>query len=411
MASPYVQESDIFLKHVRRVREEIERKFARAHQLLVERETELISKLDQLEARYRGDDIIERIDGLNNLITQFSNLKLNPDKDLVVKEVAMLNDRVRTIMEDWEMEKASMKRVELEWDAQLESRLIVLGAIRVSNFPDYKETGNPIIVAGKHSYEKSTSAGVFCNPRSIAIHPKTNNIYVCDHGNNRIQVFTEYLEFLLAFSSEKMSFPDGMCISNNSVYVTQYGGHCLSEYTAEGEFLKSVGIYGKKKPEFAFPRGVAASEKKKKIYVCDSENNRIQCLNLNLTFNSIISSIPHPIDIKTTAEWIVVLTRGEHWICYYNYAHQLIRKVIQRAEDRNVTQLCHFCLDAKQNILITDSTANCVIIFSSNGELIRKFGKYGTGKGVLFTPTGIAIDSENRIIVASQNPNFCLQFF
>ena len=198
-----------------------------------------------------------------------------------------------------------MRRGELEWNAKLEARLSELGAIRVSSVRGYTEIENPVIVTGTHNYEKSKSAGVFCNPRSIAIHPETNNVFVCDKGNDRVQVFTESFKFLFDFS-ENVFLPCSMCISNNSVHVTQHAGHCLNEYTAEGKFLKSVGKEGKKKLEFLYPHGVAVSNVKNRIYICDSENNRIQCLNLNLTFNSIISDIPHSLDIKITAEEIVL---------------------------------------------------------------------------------------------------------
>ena len=76
-----------------------------------------------------------------------------------------------------------------------------------------------------------------------------------------------------------------------------------------------------------------------------------------------------------------------------------------------MTNPYRFCLDAEQNIIITDSKAHCVTIFTSKGELIHKFGRRGTRRGELFIPAGIAVDSENRIIVASHNPNFCLQIF
>ena len=411
MATPNLQEPDRFLEHVSRVREEIGRKFFRAHQVLGERETELLSELDQLEERYRGDAITEQIEDLEKLKeVELATSKVNKNKDLVMQHVSELDDRVRKLREDWEKERASMKRVELEWDAELEARLSELGAIRVSSVRDYKEIENPVIVAAKHSKEKSKSAGMFRYPRSIAINPETNNVYVCDGMNHRVQVFTKSLQFLFDFG-EKMNFPDGMCISNNSVYVTQFYGHCLNEYTAEGKFMKSVGRQGKKKLEFVYPRGVAASSDKNRIYICDSNNNRIQCLNLNLTFNSVITDIPLPNDIKITAEEIVVLARGEHCIRYYNYTHQLIREIIPYREGGHVIYPWYFCLDSEQNILITDWSAHCVLIFSSKGELIHKFGREGTGKGEFSGPTGIAVDSENRIIVASQNPNFCLQMF
>ena len=57
---------------------------------------------------------------------------------------------------------------------------------------------------------------------------------------------------------------------------------------------------------------------------------------------------------------------------------------------------------------MTDIATNCVLIFSNRGELMYKFGQTGKDRGDFFTVKGIALDSEDRIIVASNNPNHCI---
>ena len=76
--------------------------------------------------------------------------------------------------------------------------------------------------------------------------------------------------------------------------------------------------------EFDCPRGVAVSTVNNLIYICECRNNRIQCLNLNLTFNSFISEVTQPRDIKLTSQDVVVLTGGSPCIQFYDYSHQLI---------------------------------------------------------------------------------------
>ena len=60
---------------------------------------------------------------------------------------------------------------------------------------------------------------------------------------------------------------------------------------------------------------------------------------------------------------------------------------------------------------MTDSATNFVLIFSNRGELIHKFGKKGGDRGEFLEAKGIALDSEDRIIVASEDPNHCIQLF
>ena len=147
------------------------------------------------------------------------------------------------------------------------------------------------------------------------------------------------------------------------------------------------------------------------IYICDYLNNHIQCLNLNLTFNSFIPNVNYPRDIKLTPEDIVVLRDGSPCIQFYDYSHQLIREIIIREEGNQVINPWYFCLDRELNILITDFSADVVMIFSNGGELLYKLGKSGEQRGDFISPTGIATDREGRVIVVSHNLENCIKIF
>ena len=135
--------------------------------------------------------------------------------------MAQLDARMRELAANLETARDRMRGVELEWDVNLEGILSRTGSIRVRGELDYKERGNPVMVAGKYRNNTSSTPGEYCYPNSIAIDSETNNIYVCDGGNNRVQVFNESLEFLFTFS-DKMNSPIGICINLNKVYFTQY---------------------------------------------------------------------------------------------------------------------------------------------------------------------------------------------
>ena len=200
--------------------------------------------------------------------------------------MAQLNARMRELAANLETARDRMIRVELEWDGNLEEILSMIGSIRVRGELD-KKKGNPVMVAGKHRNNTSSTPGEFYYPKSIAIDSKTNNVYVCDGGNNRVQVFNESLEFLFTFS-DKMNIPHSICINLNKVYVTPLNANSLTVYSTEGKYIESVGKIGNKELEFYWPRGVAVSTVNNLIYICELRNNRIQCLNLNLAFNSFI---------------------------------------------------------------------------------------------------------------------------
>ena len=200
-------------------------------------------------------------------------------------------------------------------------------------------------------------------------------------------------------------------ILTESMSHSLINANSLTVYSTEGKYIQSFGKEGNKELEFRHPKGVAVSTVNNLIYICDCWNNHIQCLNLNLTFNSFIPKVNLPRDIKLTPEDIVVLTAGSPCIRFYNYSHQMIGEIITRGEGNQVINPVYFCLDRELNILITDFSANSVMIFSNRAELLYKLGKRAEGRGHFISPPGIATDKEGRIIVLSRNPEHCIQLF
>ena len=410
MASHNVPGENLFISHLDRVRVELREKVARAHQVLQERETALLSELQELEDIYRGEGENYQIDQLRtSKELLISTLTDNKNQESLLQTVALLDTKMREVATNLQTARDWLGRVELEWDENLERILSSTGSILVE-VPDYKEKGNPVMVFGKHRKEKSLAPREFYEPRSIAIDSDTNNIYICDGCNNRVQVYNESLEFLFSFT-EEMNIPVRICIYLDEVYVAQRDANSLCVYSTEGRYIQSVGRRGNKELEFHWLGGIAVSTVNNLIYICDCWNNRIQCLNLNLTFNSFISEVMEPSDIKLTQQNVVVLTGGSPCIQFYNYSHQLIREIITQRSGNHLMNSLHFCLDRVFNILITDCSADCVLIFSSEGQLLHKFGKRGEERGEFIFPTGIAVDRKDRIIVVSHNSNNCIQLF
>ena len=409
MASANVPGERPFLSQLERARSELRDEVAKAHQVLQERETALLSELQLIEDTYRGEGVHRQVDQLRISKNQIiATLTDNKNKEFLEQHVALLDTQMKELSADLETARDRMRRVELEWDTNLEGLLSKTGSIRVRGVPDYKEKGIPVMVAGKHRMETSTTPGEFNCPHSIALDSETNNIYICDGGNNRVQVFNRSLEFLFTFS-EELKLPGGICIHLNKVYVTQIDADSLNVYSMKGRYIQSIGREGDKELEFNWPRGVTVSTVNSLIYICDSLNNRIHSLNLNLTFNSFIYNLNCPRDIKLTPQDIVVLTKGSPCIQFYDYSHQLIRQIVTRGEGNQVINPCYFCLDTEFNILMTDLSADRVLIFSNRGELLHKFGKRGEGRGDLIYPAGIAVVKEGIIIVVSENPKHCIQ--
>ena len=230
MASAYGVGEESFLSHVERVSSEIHTKFIRAHELLQAREADLLAELQRLVDEYIGEGITQRIKQLSiSKVALIDTLTDNENKEFLENQLATIDARIAELNTKLRTAKDTYKSVSLEWDVKLEKKLSVAGEILLNavkeGIRDYKEIGDPVAVFGKLRKEGS-SPGVFCYPHGIAINPVNNSIYICDFGNNRVQVFNKSFEFVFQFS-KKMNSPVGICIKQNKVYVTQNSSHCL----------------------------------------------------------------------------------------------------------------------------------------------------------------------------------------
>ena len=406
-------EEESFLSRVERVRSEIRTKFLRAHKILQEREAVLLAELQRLVEEYTGDGITQQIQQLSvSKDALRDTLKGNENKLILNQSLAPIDARLRELETTLQGAKDTYKRVSLEWDVELDKKLSVAGDIRLMTVKegtrDYKEIGKPVVVFGKHSKVMSSSPGAFNCPTGIAINPENNYIYFCDGGNDRVQVYNKSFEFVFQFSY-KMELPFGICIKQNKIYVTQFSSHCLIVYSTEGKYLKTVGMNGKKELMFQRPAGLDISTDR--IYITEVYNARVQCLNLDLTFNSFIDNVFGARDVKLTSNEIVVLSVRNPCVSLYTYSHKLIREMIPKGEGNPVIIPSSLILDEAANILITDVKNHCVCVYSFEGELIHKFGREGEKRGEFIDPNGLSIDSKGRILVASANPNHCIQIF
>ena len=402
-------EDTSFLSQIERVRIELREKVARAHQVLYEREAELLSELQQLEGTDRGEGIAEQIKELSLTKDQMiATLKGNENQLILQQSIAPLNARIKELQAKLDTAGTQMRQVTLEWDSGLEGTLAGTGSILVRDAPAYRTKGVPIAVAGKHSLSSKETEN-FLYPRAVSIDPESEDIFICDFGNDRVQVYSKSLAFIRSLS-DGMQQPFGVCAHAGRVYVTQLATHSLTVHTAQGAFVQRVGRKGAGELEFCRPGGVAVSAESGRIYVCEFDNNRVQCLNSNLSFHSYISDVLFPQDIKLSPLHIVVLRGRYPKILFYDFAYKLIKEILTE-EKRLVNSSWHFCLDKHCNILLTDTSASCVVIVSSSGELIHKFGNAGEGKGEFFDLTGIAVSSESNIIVVSQNASHTIQLF
>ena len=122
--------------------------------------------------------------------------------------------------------------------------------------------------------------GQFRHPHDIAF-DSSENVYVVDLENHRIQVFSAQGKFLKKFGKHgegrgELKWPHGIAIdSRDRVYVSEMGNNRVSIFSLDGQFLTSFGSKGTGPGQFSSPQGLAV-DRSGLVYVCDPGNSRIQ---------------------------------------------------------------------------------------------------------------------------------------
>ncbi|KAI6649678.1 NHL repeat containing protein [Oopsacas minuta] len=230
---------------------------------------------------------------------------------------------------------------------------------------DYKSKIQPIVSVCKLGKGLENLIG----PGGVAIDNSTGDIYVADYENS-VKVFDCNGKIMLKFGDEdgegKMFCPVG------------------------------IGIPGERELEFDSPHGLTFDESNGEVYICDSENARIQILSKELTYKTQFGPehLNFPTDVKLTEEFIYILDQSNPCLHLYNYNLILHKRIISGGYGSKLIYPYFFCIDNSNNILITDysimSSSRYISIFNCQFDLIHKIS--------IPDPTGITVDNKGRVI-------------
>ena len=248
-------------------------------------------------------------------------------------------------------------------------------------------------------------AGDFNGPQGVKIDPFTDNVYVADGMNNRIQVFSCELEFLFEFGirgKKKYIFhPTGICIHSGLVYVAT-GVSGIYFFTLEGDMVTSS-YY----PENSIYRTISAiAVDGGDTYVCDKTGNQIVVLYTKGPCGEVFArGLKGPCDIKITKKSILVLEGIERKIIVLSKDGNLISAILIGDKSSSNKSPEFFDVDPWGRILVSDCSQGCIKIYSRCGKHIHDVG------GSLFNNKGIAVDKNQRIVTVCENQKNRLRIF
>ena len=210
--------------------------------------------------------------------------------------------------------------------------------------------------------------GQFFDPRGIAV-DNSDNVYVADCNNWRVQKFDSNGNFIIKWGSwgtgDGQFTPTlGIAVDNSdNVYVSDCADR-IQKFDSVGNFITKWGSRGYGDGQFHEPEDVAV-DSGGNVYVVDRDNDRIQ------KFDSVGNFITKWGKTGYTGDGEFYIPRG-------------------------------IAVDNRDNVYVADRNNHRIQKFDSDGNFITKWGKEGIGDGEFYYPHDIAVDSSGNVYVAEE---------
>lgn len=216
--------------------------------------------------------------------------------------------------------------------------------------------------------------------------------------------------------------PSGIAAdAEGNVYVTSASGHSLGKYDRSGGRLASRDHQGAGLGELASPCGVSVIDGE--VYVCDRNNNRVHVFSKQLeplrTFGTQgrgPGQLHWPYDLARDGEGLVYVTDCDnHRVQVFDKSGRVLHAFGGRetagggAEGGGGSKLkrpmgISLSKDG-QHVFVSEYDNHRVSVYKRDGTFVSSFCRYGTKKGELCYPMGLAFDRNGFLYVCDQGNN------
>lgn len=190
-------------------------------------------------------------------------------------------------------------------------------------------------------------------------------IAIADTHYHRVVFFDSSGEVLGMFGEEgegegQFIYPAAVTQDDEGfLYVAEYGGNDrVQKFTPDGEYLLQFGRAGTEPGEFQRASGVACREET--VYVSDVVNSRVQAFSSTGEFQGVVA------DAET---------------CGLDYPYDVTA-------------------GSDGTLYVAEFRPGRVSRFTPDGQLVGHFGSTGRGENQFWTPWGVAVDEQGRMVVA-----------
>ncbi|KAI6649502.1 hypothetical protein LOD99_11867 [Oopsacas minuta] len=399
------KELEILVEQVQHEKDRVRDIFLQLHSLLAVREQSLLVELDDDVVRARlavkeKTGVLQELQKARELLDR--ELTKNKLREVLQKNLSTLDEKIR----EEKGRGVNVRWVELEWKKeQLEQSIIeVCKVVTFKEKPfrteDYSRKLRPV-----WSHE-GTGPNRIDWPQQIAIDPISENIYIVDYDAYNTKIFNKEGKYLYNIPTPEN--PSGIALTNEFIYVST-GNTIVKIRRSNNKTAKSV-----KLENCVYVMDIYTNNM---LYVCEKFKLSILLLDMELKVHQrIILNTPYVTD-KTSIPSIklyqdnmyVKFHNSPYHLQIFSLDRELVRCIIEETE----IMLCNFfTIDQFGNIITSDYFGNEIKIFSNSGKLIHTISNSNLADyEMLRCPLGVAIDKNNRIIIAQHSEKYNLIAF
>jgi DNA-binding beta-propeller fold protein YncE len=260
------------------------------------------------------------------------------------------------------------------------------------------------IVAGEPAFR------AMVRPYSVAV-DSHGRVIVTDPGSFGVHVFD--------FDGRKYKFlshPEGkdplkspQCVAvdkQDNIYVTDPEAGKIFVFAANGKFQRVIGSLKGGEGFFKRPTGIAVDSDTQRIYVTDTWRDQIFMLDLQGNLLRTIGKRGHgngefnlPTELKLTGDALLVVDAMNFRVQTFDRAGSFRSALGQAGDGRGeLFRPKGIGVDSEGHLYLADGSSHTIQVFDRDGQLLYWFGK-GAGVGDFLLPAGLAIDLHDRIFV------------
>ena len=386
--------NDVFMKKI-----EVRNKIIEYRTWLEEKEKSIFRELDQI---YNEVDamIIQHKRDISNW---HGKMKLiNASFEMEIGNFATREDYIAIQNKLKELSKKTFQIPSLEiiWnDDVFYSKINTLCSVATS-LPPYEERGTPIWGGVNRENDRIPS---WC-PVSIAIHPLTEDIYIAEAKQNRIQIYSKDVHLQSSLKDKQLKHPWYICLTNTHLFATCLENNTIHKFSLSAQKKQVSAQEGNLMSGLAVWRDG--------VFACVCEGSSLIKFDMNLNkLNTIKLDIPKGVkmyDMQCVSDKFYIITDGARILQVFSQNGDVIDRLIPNFL---VGRICHFDIDRHMNFILTDTNDHEIKIFSKAGKLTSTLGKKGNGVGEFMYPEGIALNKDQRVLVWDFKDTNRLQIF